>query len=462
MIRRLAALSLTVALFFLAPRSLRGQEAVAGGEPDSVLAVGMKRVARAVVLQTAGLVPGRFTTYRDIQRAVRALYATGQYDDVRIDQDTTSGLQILIIRVHERPILTHWTVRGVSRLGEGAVRSKVSLSEGRPIDPAAVARARGRIDSLYRARGYYLADVKTLTVYEADSAQVRLVFDVTEGRRVAIARVRIDGNTHFSDGVIVGQMKSRPEGFWWWRKGDFDDEKLRGDMQERLPKWYGEHGYADFQILAFNVTYDDAKFEYSISISVSEGPRYTFGAIGVDSTIPGVTADSLARSIHIRSGQVFNALDLDPVTLEVGSDPTSLGLPAGTDLSDLSFDAMEVANGSRNEDFDKVFDDFLAMVAAGHPACATGSSDSHGASARARSSRANGCFSVETKCSRAGPPGCARSASHVARKFRPIPNPVSRMTNESRPAQRSRSALPARKTWRACSRPPSTEWKTSP
>jgi hypothetical protein len=97
----------------------------------------------------------------------------------------------------------------------------------------------------------------------------------------------------------------------------------------------------------------------------------------------------IVQANHPRDGasSLFNSLDLDPVTLEVGRDPTTLGLPADTDLSDLSFDAVEVANGSRNGDFDEVFDDYLAMVAAGHPACATGSSDSHGASRFAGNAR---------------------------------------------------------------------------
>jgi len=72
-------------------------------------------------------------------------------------------------------------VRGVSRLSEGSVRDKAQLAEGRPVDPAAVARARGRIDSLYRAQGYYLAQVKVVEVFEADSARVRVIFDVDEG-----------------------------------------------------------------------------------------------------------------------------------------------------------------------------------------------------------------------------------------------------------------------------------------
>ena len=280
MTRRLAR-SLTVALFLLAPRSLWGQEGVAGGSPDSVTAVGMKRISRAVVLQTAGLVPDRFTTYRDIQRAIRTLYATGQYDDVRVDQDTTGGVQVLIIRVHERPILTHWTVRGVSRLSEGSVRSKVTLAQGRPIDPAAVTRARARIDSLYRARGYYLAEVKTLSVYEADSSQVRLVFDVTEGRRVAIARVGIDSNTHFPDAAIVSQMRTRPEGFWWWRKGDYDDEKLQADVQERLPKFYGERGYVDFQVLDDTLLVNDSTGKAELVLRVAEGEPYHVGTFEI-------------------------------------------------------------------------------------------------------------------------------------------------------------------------------------
>ena len=281
MIRRLLP-SLAVALVLLVPRLARAQEQTApGGQPDSVVPIGMKRVAAAVVLQTAGLVPGRFTTYRDIQRAIRALYATGQFDNVRVDQDTSGERQILLIRVHERPILMHWTIRGVSRLGEGSVRSKVTLAEARPLDPAAVARARGRIDSLYRARGYYLAQVKVLQTYEAESSRVRIVFDVNEGRRVAISRVTVQGNTHFGSSAVVKAMSTRPEGFWWWRKGEYDDDKLRGDIQERLPKFYGEHGFVDFQVLDDTLLVNDSSGKAELVLKVSEGEPYHVGTFEI-------------------------------------------------------------------------------------------------------------------------------------------------------------------------------------
>src|SRR5439155_665356 len=181
------------------------------------------------------------------------------------------GRDLLIVRVRERPILITWALRGVSRLGEHAVRDKVQLLEGRPIDPAAVARGRGRIDSLYRAEGYYLASVKVVRVYEADSSRVRVIFDVDEGRRVAIARLKFEGTTHFSDAELVGQMKTGPEGFWWFRSGDYDDDKLRADLQERLPRFYGDRGYVDFQVLGDTLLVDDTTGKATLVVRVTEG-----------------------------------------------------------------------------------------------------------------------------------------------------------------------------------------------
>jgi len=241
----------------------------------------LRRVERKQVLDQSALTPGRPLGYRDVQRAIQALYATGQFDDVRVTQDTARGRQILVVRLHERPILLKWAVRGVSRLSEGSVRDKAQLAEGRPLDLAAVARARGRIDSLYRAQGYYLAQVKVVDVYEADSARVRVIFDVDEGRRVAVARVQLAGNTHLSTDLLVGQMKTRPEGFWWFRSGEFDDERLREDLQERLPKFYGDRGYVDFQVLDDTLVVDDTTGKATLVVRVSEGEPYRVGSFEI-------------------------------------------------------------------------------------------------------------------------------------------------------------------------------------
>ncbi len=281
MIRKLSAV-ICVGSAVLAPRLARAQgEGPAAVAPDSIVVVGLRRVDRKQVLDQSGLTPGRPLGYRDVQRAIQALYATGQYDDIRVAQDTAGGRQLLVVRLHEHPILLKWAVRGVSRVSEGSVRDKAQLAEGRPLDPAAVARARGRIDSLYRAQGYYLAQVKVVDVYEADSARVRVIFDVDEGRRVAVARVQLEGNTHLPADQLVGQMKTRPEGFWWFRFGEFDDEKLREDLQDRLPKFYSDRGYVDFQVLDDTLVVDDTTGKATLRLRVSEGEPYRVGSFEI-------------------------------------------------------------------------------------------------------------------------------------------------------------------------------------
>ena len=265
----------------LSPRPARAQGEPGAPAADSIVVEGLRRVERRQVLDASGLAPGRPLSYRDIQRAIKTLYATGQYADVQVAQDTVGGRQLLIVRVRERPLLVKWAVRGVSRLSERAVKDKVQLVEGRPFDPATEARSRGRIDSLYRAQGYAQATVRALHVYEADSTRIRVVFDIAEGRRVAIARLEIEGNTHFTDEEIVAHMKTRPEGFWWFRSGEYDDEKLHADLQERLPKSYGQRGYVDFQALGDTLVVDETTGKATLVVRVSEGEPYRVGTFEI-------------------------------------------------------------------------------------------------------------------------------------------------------------------------------------
>ena len=272
-------------LAVVAPGLCKAQGQVGGVDspptPDSIAVAGEKRNTAASVLQMAGLVPGRAINYRDVQRAIQALYTTGQFDDVQILQTQGDGKNVLVIQVRERPLLVKWTVRGTERLAEGSVRDKVQLTDGRPLDPAGVARARARIDSMYHAQGYYLASTKPVYVYERDSGAVRVIFDVEEGNRVAISQVDIQGNTHFTDQVIVDQMHSKPEGFFWMHSGEYNDDKVAEDLRQTLPEYYGKRGYVDFQVLDDTLLVNEGSGKATLVVKVSEGEPYKVGTFEI-------------------------------------------------------------------------------------------------------------------------------------------------------------------------------------
>jgi outer membrane protein insertion porin family len=331
---RLATLFLT-AVTLTAAGSLRAQDSTVALPPqvDSITVEGNQRLTTSQVISTSGLVTHSVVNYRDVQRAITALFRTGQFDDVAVDQRVVNGRLILALMVKERPLLEKWSIRGVLRLPEGDVRERVKLIEGRPIDRAAVARARAGIDSLYKRQGYYTASVKVSELPQPNG-KVRVVYDIDEGNRVAISQVIVDSNTRFTDDAIVKQMSSRPEGFWWFRKGEYDERKVEEDVRERLPRFYADNGYIDFQVVNDTLVADTSGGKAVLHLTVDEGPIYRVGTFDISGnrrfsteelmqlypfggTAVRKTGDTTTVPAPVVSGQPFSQADWDAATSKV-------------------------------------------------------------------------------------------------------------------------------------------------
>jgi outer membrane protein insertion porin family len=254
--------------------------AVSCATPDTLLVLGNGRVTEATVRSQIGFVAGATLTGADLQRALRALYATGQFQDVRLSCVVRdAGRTALQVALVERPLLGRVTVEGTDIVGERTVRDRISLPEGLPLDPAAVARSAAAIDSLYEARGYYLSQV---TVDSAATAgRVDLTFRVEEGGRLAISGIEIVGNTRVSTEDIVAAMQTKPEGFLWFRRGAFDETEFAADVGQRIPALYASRGYIDAGVTQDTVVVDRALGKGLIRLTVSEGPQYRLGAFDV-------------------------------------------------------------------------------------------------------------------------------------------------------------------------------------
>jgi outer membrane protein insertion porin family len=247
---------------------------------DSIVVEGNQRLTPSQIIGSSGIIVRQPINYRDIQRAITALFRTGQFDDVLIEQRNVGQRLVLVIRVKERPVLEKWAIRGVNRLSDGQVKGRVHLSEGRPLDRNAVEQARAAIDSLYKHQGYYASQVKVLQL-TPQPGRARIVFDIEEGERVAISQVVIDGNKHFSDKAVVKHMATRPEGFWWFQSGEYDERTVEQDVRERLPNWYADRGFVDFQVTQDSLISDSTGGKAVLHLSVSEGQVYRVGTFDI-------------------------------------------------------------------------------------------------------------------------------------------------------------------------------------
>lgn len=244
--------------------------------PDTVIFRGSPGTPDATLRTESGLpAPGTVLNARDVQRALKAIFATGRYDDVQASCQVDGTRSALLFELRERPLLVSFDVTGTDRVSQSTVRARIGLVAGRPVDPAVVAQAKAAIDSVYESRGYYLAEV------DADSTRVpggmRITFRVSEGNRLAVSGVRIEGNSRVSDGSVVGVMKTRPEGFLWWKKGAFDENDFAGDVSERIPQLYGRRGFIDAQVVQDTLIVDRERGKALAEVRVAEGPQYRIG-----------------------------------------------------------------------------------------------------------------------------------------------------------------------------------------
>jgi outer membrane protein insertion porin family len=280
---RFATGALALLWALLAPPAVRAQDASSRCmTPDSVAIRGLDKVSEARVRTEASLTAGTPLNFPSIQRAIKALYALNLFDDVQVECDLESvpGKVLTVVRLRERAILGDVKVVGFKAVSERSVKEKIDLLIGRPIDPLQVARGRARIDSTYENAGYYLARV-TVDSAVMDDGRIAITYTIDEGRRLAISGIDIQGNKTVAEKAIVRAMKTKPEGFWWFRKGEFDEDKYVGDLGERIPDLFARLGYVDMRIVKDTLLVERERGKGLVQIGLEEGPRYRVGTFEV-------------------------------------------------------------------------------------------------------------------------------------------------------------------------------------
>lgn len=276
--RAFLAGALPFLLFVLAPaaRAQQQSDSAPGAVVlDSVLVTGNTRQLASIVVAQAGLNPGTAITYRDVRDATRRLMATGFYEDVQVySRDVADGRVVLTLHVTERPFISDFVFEGLEHIRASTVRDSARLIIRSPLQPSRVATAEYLIRDMLARRGYMVKAVGHRLEPDVRPGEYLLVFDVDIGQRVAISEIEFVGNEAFSSKELWGAMQTKPEGFFWFRTGLYDEEKVRTDLREKLPDFYAAAGYIDFRVVRDSIVIDPESGKAKLIIEVDEGPRY--------------------------------------------------------------------------------------------------------------------------------------------------------------------------------------------
>jgi outer membrane protein insertion porin family len=305
------------------------QDAATGAcaTPDSIAFRGNERIKDAELRSDVGIAPKSTINARVLRRAIADLYATNQFEsDINTTCETLNGKTTLVFNLTERRVLSDVRVTGAEKVSPGSVKDRVDLLIGKPIDPAQVQRDVARIDSLYQSEGYFLARVKVDTIKSGDATT--LVFDINEGRRLAVSGVQIVGNRALSAKTIVKAISTKPEGFFWWRNGEFDQEKYAEDISKTIPELYASHGYIDASVIKDTMIVDREKGKALVRLTVNEGPQYKIGDFEVNGA-------KVFSNEQIQSFYPFTPKSTTSMTQAV-KDLVGRGAPEAKDVFDQS------------------------------------------------------------------------------------------------------------------------------
>ncbi len=302
----------TVAVAALAAHGLIAHAATAPFVVKDIRIEGLQRVEPGTVFSYLPIKQGDTFTDDKASEAIRALFATGFFSDVRI---ATEG-DVVIVNVVERPAIGSIDFSGLHEFEKDqldkALKS-VGLSPGRYYDKALVDRAEQELKRQYLTRGFYAAEVTT-TVTPIDSSRVSILFSVNEGPSAKIRQVNFIGNKAFSTSTLRNEMQlSTPNWFSWYTKNDlYSKDKLTGDL-ENVRSFYLNRGYLEFNIESTQVSISPDKKDMYLTLTVHEGEPYTVSSIKLAGNLLD-RGPELQKLITVKPGERFSAAKLQATT----------------------------------------------------------------------------------------------------------------------------------------------------
>lgn len=282
---------------------------------------GNRRVDAETIRNYVGIRPGRNFSGSDVDDAVKRLFDTGLFSDVRINQAGST----LVVTVDEHSIVNQVLFQGNKRIKDADISRQIQLRPRGSFSSAMLEADAETIRQAYARIGRDDAVVSTETVDLGDN-RVNVVFNVQEGGRTKIATIAFEGNSAFSDGRLRDVISTRRSNVlsWLTRNDIYDEDRLRAD-EEALRRFYYNRGFADFRVISSQGVLDPASNAYNISFVIDEGQRYRFGSIEVESTIDGLGEDVLRSQIKTRSGNYYSAKDVEDTLIGLSERAAGLG-----------------------------------------------------------------------------------------------------------------------------------------
>lgn len=283
-----------------------GPSAFAEGERIAqVLVKGNHRIEQAAILNVVKLKAGDLLYPDKVDADIRAIYKLGQFQDVSADATSSDKGMVLTYIVAEKPIVRSISYIGNKELSQEKLKEADELKRNAVFSERDLARSVKKIKKAYADEGYYLAVVDATTEKMAHN-DVKVVYKITEGKKVLINTIRFEGNKAFSARQLRKVMETGEKWFMSWitGAGTYKEDVLRNDLNQ-ISDLYFNNGYINVRVGEPKVTLLPDKSGLVVTIGITEGDQYRTGTIDFRGDLLEPAAE-LTKKISLKSGEVFS------------------------------------------------------------------------------------------------------------------------------------------------------------
>ena len=309
------------ALFLLFPRVGAAEETY---HIRKIEISGTMRIERETVLSYLMIKDGDIVTKERLDQALKSLFATGLFADVRLDVDKDGVLKVDLV---ENPVVNQIIFEGNKRIKSEQLAPELTLRPRAVYTRSKVRRDTQRILEIYKRSGRYSVSVEP-KIIERSQNRLDVVFEIAEGPTTYIRKINFIGNKSYDHDRLEDAMMSKEKR--WYRfftaTDTYDPDRFAYD-QELLRRFYMQHGYMDFAILSSSAELSPNRENFFLTVVMDEGPRYRVGTVKVVSLIKGLEESEIEGEISVKSGDWLNIVKLEDNVLALTNEIGAMGFP---------------------------------------------------------------------------------------------------------------------------------------
>ncbi len=239
---------------------------------ESIRAEGLERLELGTVLSYLPVTAGDEFSDLTSRASIRALYASGLFQDVQLAREGN----VLVVKLRERPAISSFSIEGNEKIGGDQLKKSlkdIGLAEGEPYKRALLDQVQQELRRQYYANGYYDVEIEP-DVKDEPGNRVSLKIKVTEGKVTKIKEINVLGNKTFSKETLLKEFKLEKTGWLPFQSSDrYSKQQLLGDI-ETLTSYYQDRGYLKFNVPSVQVALSPDKKDIYVTLNVEEGEVY--------------------------------------------------------------------------------------------------------------------------------------------------------------------------------------------